>query len=66
MEIKSRQDGNLCFLFFVLAFGIIRFIAKIIIQKLWGFNMSQFDHVVVKKANVYFDGKCMANHAVSE
>ena len=58
---KAGKTGTMV-LFFVLAFGMVGFIAKAVIQKSGESEMSQFDNVsVIKKANVYFDGKCVSH-----
>jgi uncharacterized protein YaiE (UPF0345 family) len=51
-------------LFFVLAFGMLGFVAKFIIQEIVGdliCRSSIMSPSVVKKANVYFDGKCVSH-----
>ena len=64
LEVESGQTASSCF-FFVLAFGMVGFIAKSVIQNELAESDVQYDNVsVVKKANVYFDGKCVSHTVV--
>lgn len=52
-------------MFFVLAFGMLGLLPNQSFRNFGEFEMSQFDNVsVVKKANVYFDGKCISHTVV--
>ena len=58
---KAGKTGTMV-LFFVLAFRHGRLHRQGRHSKIWESEMSQFDNVsVIKKANVYFDGKCVSH-----